>query len=189
MDNSLASNSGMYAQILGTQWSKVAESVRRLHDPRGVHAVGSFRVRGGNRLARFLAWLGRLPTACDAVSLRLTVSPLLTDREQWLRLFGQVPFKTLQWANDGCLVERVSRSETHLKLDAIDGALHYRTRCVALRLGPLRFQLPRWLAPRVTASETQEGAGLRIHVDVVLPIVGLLIAYDGVLTRIETNPW
>lgn len=186
MEQTLAPSSGLYAQILGDHWRDVAASVRHLHDARGIHAAGSFRVRRGNRLARILAWLLCLPAEGDVVHLRLTVMPS-PNREEWQRFFAETPFLTSQWAQGGCLVERVGLSETYLHLAALDGALHYRTRRVALRLGPWRLPVPRWLAPRVTASESPEGANVRVHVDVVLPVIGLLIAYDGLLTSIETR--
>jgi uncharacterized protein DUF4166 len=178
---------GLYERLLGATWDNLPELVRRLHQACGIRAEGSFRVRRGNRFASGLAWLAQLPAACDAVELLLTVSPS-SGREQWQRLFARRAFTTMQWADNGCLIERVGLSEVRLRLQVIDGALHYRTERVVLRLGPLRVPLPRWLAPRITACETPDGSHLRVHVDVVLPLVGLLIAYDGVLTKIETMP-
>ncbi len=118
------SSLGLYAQLLDAQWPQIAEVVRHLHDGRGIRAVGRFRVRHGNRMARMLASLTRLPSESDCVELRLAVTAM-TDREQWQRLFAATLFSTLQWANDGHLVERVGASETHLQLEAVNGTLHY----------------------------------------------------------------
>ncbi len=178
---------GLYPRILGDRWHDLAETVRQLHAPGGVQAVGRFRIRRGNWLARILAARARLPAQSDGVDVRLLVTSL-PHHEEWVRLFGETPFGTLQWAVDDFLVERIGQCEVQFELEVIDGALHYRTRRVSLRWGSLRLPLPRWLAPCVTASETAEGAILRIHVEVTLPAIGLLIAYDGVLTSIEAKP-
>jgi hypothetical protein len=47
--------------------------------------------------------------------------------------------------------------------------------------------LPRWLAPRVEAWEKPDGHIVNVSVEVRLPLLGLLIAYEGSLTRIEAN--
>ena len=58
---------------------------------------------------------------------------------------------------------------------------------VAVRLGPLRVPLPSWLAPHVTAWERPLGDRDRtgVAVETRLPWLGLLIAYEGTVTRDE----
>ena len=52
----------------------------------------------------------------------------------------------------------------------------------------MRIPLPRFLAPRGIAWERPDGERVNVSVEVYLPIVGLLIAYEGVLTSIEAKP-
>jgi hypothetical protein len=61
--------------------------------------------------------------------------------------------------------------------------LYYGQREVAVRVGPIRIRLPvRW-APKVEAREEPRGPdSLAVAVRAVLPHVGLLVAYDGVIT-------
>ncbi len=52
-------------------------------------------------------------------------------------------------------------------------------------LGSLRIPLPRWLAPTVTAREALgwQTAETDISVRVSLPVLRLLISYEGLMTR------
>ncbi len=180
---------GLYAQILGPRWHELAEPVRRLHTQGAVvEAAGTFRVtRGSNIAARLLAWLARLPAECDAVDLKLTVTPT-GSREEWKRAFGPQLLVSMQWTQaDGLLTEHMGPNELRFQLDVADGTLFYLTKAVALRLGPCRLWLPSFLAPQVTASEKPQGNGVQVSVEVRLPLLGRLITYEGTLTRVEAR--
>ena len=188
MDATDPTISGLYAQVLGSQWNQLAEAVRQLHAPGVVYAVGTFRVRrGSNRLARFAGWLAGLPTECDMVPMKLIVTPTAAS-EEWRRHFGGETLTSLQRACNGLLVEQMGWTELGFQLEAIDGALHYQTRSAAIRWGILRCPLPRWWAPCVTASEKPTADGLAVCVEVSLPLLGRLITYEGTLTAIEMKP-
>ena len=77
--------------------------------------------------------------------------------------------------------------ELRFRLEVVGGALSYKTISAALCFGSLQVPLPHWLSPCITAWERPVGDRDRIHVsvDVELPLVGRLIAYDGMLTRVE----
>jgi hypothetical protein len=79
--------------------------------------------------------------------------------------------------------------EMRFRLEAVGGALNYQTVSVALRLGSLRVPLPNWLSPCVTAWEKAVDDTNQIHVsvDVTIPLLGRLIAYDGILTQVEAQ--
>jgi len=89
----------------------------------------------------------------------------------------------------GLLVERLGIVEMLLRLKVVGGALSYQTGSAALRLGSLRIPLPYRLSPYVTAWEKAVGDTNQIHVtvDVTLPLLGRLIAYDGILTQVEAQ--
>ena len=95
---------------------------------------------------------------------------------------------SFQWGRaDGLLGERVGLLELRFRLEVRDGALVYHPAGAALRLGPLTLPLPRWGAPRISASEAPLDGGDRTQVSVEsrAPLLGLLIAYEGTVTRIE----
>jgi len=89
----------------------------------------------------------------------------------------------------GLLVERLGIVEMLLRLKVVGGALSYQTGGAALRLGSLRIPIPHRLSPYVMAWEKAVGDTNRIHVtvDVTLPLLGRLMAYDGILTQIEAR--
>jgi Domain of unknown function (DUF4166) len=76
-----------------------------------------------------------------------------------------------------------------IRLEVVGGALSYQTVSAALRLGSLRIPLPYRLSPYVTAWEKAVGDTnqINVSVDVTLPLLGRLIAYDGILTQVEAQ--
>ena len=183
---------GLYPQLLGDSWVGLAEGVRGLHcTGSAVHGVGFMRVtRGRNRLARWLASLLRLPAAGEAVPVTLVVTPSAAG-EEWRRTFAGKPLVTRQWLGpDGILVERAGLAEIRFRLEVRDGGLVFHQTGTTLRLGWLRFPLPRWLAPTVAARETPAGpsGGTAVSVRMTLPILGLLISYEGLITPSAEEP-
>jgi hypothetical protein len=89
----------------------------------------------------------------------------------------------------GLLVERLGIMEMMMRLEVGGGALSYQTVNAALRLGFLRVPLPNRLSPHVMALEKAVGDTNQIHVsvEVALPLLGRLIAYDGILTQVTAQ--
>jgi hypothetical protein len=138
-------------------------------------------------LARTLARLAQLPAAGEAVDIQLLVTAR-SDGEEWRRTFAGRPLVSLQSERpDGLLVERMGLVEMRFRLKVVGGALTYQTASAALCLGSLRVPLPRWFSPRVRALERSVGEEeqIDVSVEVRLPLLGCLIAYNGMLTCIE----
>src|SRR5947199_10800697 len=96
----------LYRRLLGPAFDTLPPSLRQFHDVetewRG-HA--RFRItRGRGWLRNLAAAAGRLPPAGEDVPLRLR---LVAEgpRERWLRHFGRHRLESVQWAEDGLLVE------------------------------------------------------------------------------------
>jgi hypothetical protein len=172
----------LYPRLLGAAWTDLDEAVRSMHlDGVIFNGQATFQVRHGrNPVARLLAWLARLPPPGAAVPTRLTVTRCGAG-ERWQRRFGTRTLDSTQLPGiGGCLNERFGALVFRFRLVASGGALEYRQVGAALRLGPLRVPLPAWLAPRASGREAPVPAGrTRVTAAVTLPLVGLLIAYDG----------
>jgi hypothetical protein len=169
-------------QALGAgEWERLAPAVQRAHEL-GIEHVGRFRIEhGGNVLSRLLARLVRVPPQAPDVEARLVIVAG-DDEETWQRSFGGRPFLTTQRREADSIVERWRCVEIrfHPRIEA--AALRYEQVGACLRAGALRIRLPRCLAPRVQACESPAtGDSVRVRVAVTLPLVGLLIAYDGVV--------
>ena len=168
---------GLYPALLGSAWNELAEPVRRAHG--AGEWAGTFRVLPpANWLGRvFARWL-RLPAPGEAVRVRLSVK-VDGDRECWTRTFDRQPLVTRQHRDrHGRMIEQFAGLELRVQLRVQDGGLIYEQVGAALFRGWLR--LPGFLAPRVVGSEMPDGAvAVRVSVRVAMPLVGLLIAYDG----------
>jgi hypothetical protein len=190
-ESSLGCRSGLYPRLLGNSWQSLDDAVQRLHAlGKSVHAVGVFRVRRGtNLLARTLATLARLPSAGEAIDIRLLVTAA-GDSEKWQRSFAGRPLVSLQSERThGVLAERMGPVEMRFRLQVVEGALSYRTTSAALCLGSLSVPVPRWFSPSVRALERPVGeeGQIDVGVEVHLPLLGCLIAYDGTLTHVEAQ--
>lgn len=174
---------GLYAQVLGHNWDCLEEPVRRLHIAScPVKARGVFRVQRGGWLARRLAGLVGLPRDGEQIPLQLVVTSD-SGREQWHRSFAGRPFISWQWkTSDGSLAEQMGLFVQQFRLSAANGALLYEHHGSTFRLGFLRIPLPGWLSPKVTARETASGEQVAVVVTTHLPLVGLLVTYEGNIT-------
>src|SRR5205823_14073109 len=128
----------------------------------------------GRLLARSL----RLPKPSEAVSVRLFVQPT-SNGETWRREFDGQSLVTFQSRDrQGLLLERFAGVEVRVRLHVENGGLVYNQVGAALWRGWV--PLPNFLAPRVVGSEMPDGPdGVRVSVRVTMPLVGLLIAYEG----------
>jgi hypothetical protein len=185
------SPAGLYRQLLNASWDDLGEAVRRLHgDGETIRAAGTFRVRHGHgRLARWLVRLAGLPAESEAVEVRLVITRR-DSGEEWSRAFAGRPLVSLQWQRPGgLLAERMGLLVIRFRLEVTGGALIYHSQGAALRLGPLGIPLPRWCSPHISAWEKPAGGEehIQVAVEVRLPFLGLLLAYEGTLTSIEVQ--
>jgi hypothetical protein len=79
--------------------------------------------------------------------------------------------------------------ELRFRLEVSAGALRYHPAGAALRWGALRLPLPQGCTPRVSAREEPLGGPdqTSVAVEVNLPLLGLLIAYEGTMTLAESS--
>ena len=184
--------SGLYPRLLGAAWNELAAPVQTLHSSQGsVARVGLFRVRRGERrLARFLAWLGRLPAVGETVSTRLEITTD-SERETWRRNFAGTQVVTRHRESPvGVLAERFRCLELRYRLSVVEHALRFQQVGASFCLGQLAMPLPRWLAPQVAARAWAEtnSAAVQVAVRASFPLAGLLVAYEGSMESEELKP-
>jgi hypothetical protein len=172
----------LYSEVLGKDWLALSESARCAHSVGG-EINGVFRIMYGTGwAAKILARWSDLPQPADAADTRLKIHSEDAG-ERWERQFNGEAFATRQWrGKDGVLVERFREWELHFKLRVKDGNLFYDQSSAKLCVGALHFPMPRACAPHVFAREIQDGAArVLVTVMVTVPLVGLLISYEGYL--------
>lgn len=184
----------LYAQVLGTAWAQLPAPLRTVHGAAGSGTVaGTADIeRGAHPLARLVAALFRFPAAGQAVPLRVTFHRD-AEGETWERQFGPVPgpgpgradrpqrMRSRQSAGRGrrehLLVERFGPASFAIALVWRDGQLQLVLRGWSL----LGLPLPLWLAPRVRSFETVRDGRFGFFVEIMHPLCGLIVRYQGTL--------
>ena len=179
----IATPEALYQRLLGRSWSELAPSIQRAHVSSGqLLATGEFAVRNGsNPAAKLIARIARLPRPGLRIPTRLEIQPF-EGGERWTRSFGERRVMTTQrFVSAGLLAERIGRLEFIFELKVDRGSIGYRQAAAAFHLGRWRVSMPSWCMPRVAATETPDESAdqVRVRVAVHLPLVGMLLSYDG----------
>jgi saccharopine dehydrogenase-like NADP-dependent oxidoreductase len=178
-----------FETALGAAFETLPTAVRAAHRAGPVtHLRGEARVQGA---ASPLAWLAArlfgMPQSAERIPVHVTMR-LSPDHEVWTRRFGEQRMESrLRAIAPGIVRESFGPFGFDMKLSAADGVLAMKI--VGWRIGPI--PLPAFLAPRSTATETQDEQG-RFHFDVpiALPLIGRLTHYSGwlALEEVEARP-
>jgi hypothetical protein len=169
----------LYRRILGDAFESLPPVLQRFHGP-GSEASAHilFQIHHGKgRLCRLLTKLARFPDPGDAVCGQVRVVAE-GDRERWIREFAGRHIETVQWEQNGLLVEGAGALQFGFRV-AGDGS-GMRMECV--RGWFCRLPLPRPLPPRVEAVAVGQEDSWWVRVRIAAPVVGLLLGYEGTVT-------
>jgi Domain of unknown function (DUF4166) len=157
----------IYREILGAAaWDALPPALRNMHERGG---AGTFTVvsRG---FAKILSLLGYLPSAGNAtVTLRIEREGGV---ERWIRSFNGEIFASTQRMERGIVAERIGISEIRYAVVPRGTTLHHEILSVRI----LGLAVPKWMLPRLEATERADGP--RVHVNVA---VGKAFRYTGAL--------
>ena len=170
-----------YSRILGPVFSDLPALMQALHRP-GKLAVWTGRANvacGKGLLARLVAALFRFPKAGQDQPVSVTFTTDAQGRETWARRFGARLMRSTQEAGTGrdeaLIVERFGPFRFGLALDW-DGS---RLQIIPRRWGIGRLPLPRFLMPHGPAWEEVKDDRFRFHVEIILPLIGPVVRYEG----------
>lgn len=175
-------NLPLYRQLLGPAFAELPRSVRTLHDSRSRRTwSGTAQVRpGSGLLARMVRAIIGFPGQAGECPVRVEFEPGPAG-ERWTRIFGSKSFQSLQSAGQGrnqfLLVERFGPISIALALLVEEG----RMRLVPRRWSLLGMPLPRSLLPNGASYEREEGSKFCFAVEIAIPLIGMIVAYKGVL--------
>src|SRR5262249_26383238 len=148
-----------------------------LADARVAQGMGSVQ-RGTGRLARLVAWLFRFPPAGENIPVTVTFRAA-AGREIWERRFGEAAFTSTHAAGtgpfDGLLCARFGPFRFGIALVVDNGRLRY----VVRRSSLFGIPLPSALTPGGETWESAENGRFNFHVEIALPLAGLMVRYDG----------
>ncbi|MGO4702862.1 DUF4166 domain-containing protein [Dyella sp. 2RAB6] len=168
----------LFPSLLGrTDWSLLAEPVRRMHGGRAsLRASGEAQVEGATHpFARLLRRLLGLPEPGAGQALTVTIERHGT-REVWTRHFAAGRMRsTLEHAAGSLLRERLGPVWLYFELRREGDAIDWRLRQGKL----LGLPLPRACFGSVFSRSLAEQGRYVFQIETRLPGVGLLIAYRG----------
>ena len=140
---------------------------------------------GKGLLAPLVAALFRFPKAGQDQPVSVTFTTDAQGRETWARRFGARLMRSTQEAGTGrdeaLIVERFGPFRFGLALDW-DGS---RLQIIPRRWGIGRLPLPRFLMPHGPAWEEVKDDRFRFHVEIILPLIGPVVRYEGWLEPVQ----
>ncbi|MEO1224019.1 MAG: DUF4166 domain-containing protein [Pseudomonadota bacterium] len=175
-----ATEQPLYRALLGSAYELLPAPVAEMHDIAGEKTVsGRANVeRGTGWLARLLARFARLPSASDDIEVTVTFRRK-GDREVWERRYGPELMSSASEAGRGAwrhlVVERFGLIAFGFALTADERGLEMHLR----RWSIAGVRLPLWLAPRLTAVETQKDGVFQFDVSASSRLAGPIVRYRG----------
>ncbi|HTJ46154.1 MAG TPA: DUF4166 domain-containing protein [Kofleriaceae bacterium] len=170
----------VYPAAFGDRWAGLSASLQRFFASTRAF-VGDFEVRSGNRLARVVRAIMRMPRPGPRVPVQLRVEETTTG-ETWRRSFRDKKLDSRQRRVGELVVDRFGPTEVWFALEAGTHDVVMRQVRTVIRIGPLRIPWPRVLGPRISGTMRDDGA-LHVAVRVAAPLIGLVISYEGVVTE------
>ena len=174
----------LYRRLLGDKFDRLPPTLRDFHQvDRERHFHAKFKItRGKGFFKNVVAKLGGLPPAGENVPMRLRVVPD-GEREHWHREFGKHKLSSIQWEQNGLLMEKLGPVTLAFRLET-DSTTLYLHRVKAWGLNFLR--LPLFLAPNGEGIETGQENGCAIIARASMPLLGQLVQYEGLVLPEES---
>jgi len=135
-------------------------------------------------LAWLVGWFLRLPTAGEAVPVRLHIDAA-GDSLVWRRSFASAVLTSRQRVRAPWLVETFGPFAIAFFVVGDADGLRYQQQRFGVRVGPWPLWLPRFLGPSVSADCRAAGDGAaQISVTMRVPLVGTVLSYSGEIKRL-----
>jgi len=175
-------DSPLYRKILGSAFPTLPPRLQELHGGRARRRwTGQAEVRRGSSvMARIIGTLFGFPKAASQVPVTVTFSPE-KGAERWTRSFDGKVFSSVQSCGTGkdrhLLVERFGIASFALAL-VVEGD---RLFLIPRKWSLLGVPMPGFLLPAGSSFETEEKGQFCFDVEISAPLVGLIVAYKGML--------
>jgi Domain of unknown function (DUF4166) len=175
--------SQLFASLLGKNFEALPTIVQQVHSGKTLMLTGTARVtRGPGLLSRLFALAARLPAAIDETPVQVHIERLSHLNESWQRQFGPSKMPSLlSGTPDGSIRERLGlvcfdfQLQTCADLQGFDWIVK-RVRVFGL------LPMPASWFSEVRAKSYAEDGRYRFLVHAQMPIIGLLVRYEGDLS-------
>lgn len=174
--------SNLYEEILGNSFTNLPKQVQELHKGSGKSCwQGEASVqRGKSWLAKLVCLIIGFPKTSEKTSIKVSFDRD-SSGEKWTRDFGGKCFSSIQLRGDGrnnhLIVEKFGPVRASLALVAKQDKLFLISR----RWSFMGIPMPSALMPRGESFETVKNGLFNFNVEIKLPFIGLIVAYQGTL--------
>jgi Domain of unknown function (DUF4166) len=168
----------MYQRAMGESFGRLASPVQRFHRLHGRHTLQGWVETDAPATA-----LARLLARCMGTPADKQSGPILfeldagLEEETWTRRFPLHTMSSRIRLTAGQVVEHLGLARLTFDLREVEGNLEMRLR----RLLFLGIPCPRWLMPRLIATETGDGGQFHFCVQAAVPLLGVVAGYRGTL--------
>ena len=175
----------LYQRLLGDSWYALPDVLKQVHGTDAQFAAsGWMDVTLGRFVgAGLVRWVLRMPRTEGRVLVELHVRRD-GEREHWGRRIGSWRFPTVQWAEDGLLIERYGSLVFPMAVSSDSESLtHWSDRMLLRALGR-RWPVPRWFSIHTWGTERRSvstSGAMDVSVRIETPFGQLLVRYDGTL--------
>jgi len=178
----------LFQRVLTNNWDALPIPLRDIHSiNRHQVATGTASVeRGRNLASNLIAWVLGFPRAAKSVPVTV-IFERDGEAEIWTRQFGEAAFTTrlarasAQSTSEPVVTESFGPLAFDLLLHIENERLHLNP--IAWRL--FNVTLPTALLPQGNSYEFVEDNVFAFHIEVRIPIVGLIVRYCG---KLDTMP-
>jgi hypothetical protein len=165
----------LYQRLLGASFDRLPPLMRRFHAQGDGEAECRFHVRrapGAFRSA--VARLLGLPAPAEDARVALRVR-VRGERELWTRVFPDRELHSVQWLENGRLIEQAGLLKLAFDVEADESGMRLATHCCSIAGIPL----PRALAPAIAATARGDAHTWDVDVTIALPMLGTMLSYGG----------
>jgi len=170
----------LFRRFLDSGWQLLPDAIRELHSGTGTGRFsGSASVEQGiSALSRSIGRMAGFPAEASGIPVTVRIE-YRKGKERWFRDFDGHRFTSTyslgrRWF-DGLICERFGPVKVGMALVPKDGQLRYITR----RWSLLGLPMPGFLLPKGQMYEAEIDGRFNFHVEIRLPLIGLLVAYKG----------
>ena len=183
-----AADRNLYEEILGEAYDEMSEPLQNLHRiGAGKTLEGQCKVtRGTNPLSHIVAAVFGLPKASPSIPVKVVLTKD-GHKEIWERFFDGKRMVSTQEAGRGkqsrLVIERFGPIAIYIAIVVEDGKQILKTTGWSI----FGIPLPKALTPGGEVFEHAKDGRFNFHVDLVAPIFGRLVKYEGWLEQIKAE--
>jgi hypothetical protein len=176
-------NAPLYQRLLGNAWESLPASLKKIHTVQKAEGRAKVEV-GRNPLAWLIANVVGFPKAGDDIPVNVSFE-IKNNGELWQRTFASRAFSSFHSEGNGysdrLLSEQFGPFRLGMALVIDDGKLSLIVRNWSM----LGIPLPGTLAPMGNVFEQEVDGRFHFHVEIKLPVIGLIVRYQGWLIPLE----